>query len=63
MNADDMELAAQAESFEKVENILNENLVRVQKYFKSWFFALNPNINRSVSLPVYNDINNAINEA
>jgi len=43
MYADDVRLAAQAEPFEKVEYILNEDLLRVQKYFKSWFLALNPN--------------------
>lgn len=40
--ADDVGLAAQAESFEKVEDILNEDLVKVQKYFNTWSSLLTP---------------------
>lgn len=35
------EAVATAESFEKLNNKLNVNLVRVQEYFKSWFLTVN----------------------
>jgi len=54
MYADDVGLAAQAESFEKVEDILNEDLVRVQKYFKFWFLTLNPNKTTSIAFHLSN---------
>jgi len=41
MYADDVKLVSQAESFEKLEKILNEDLFIVQKYFKSWHLTLN----------------------
>lgn len=62
MHADDVGLAAQAESFEKVEDILNEDLVRVQKYFKSWFLTLNPNKTTSIAFHLSNrDANRKLN--
>jgi hypothetical protein len=48
MYADDVGLAVQAESFEKMDDILNENLARVQKYFKSWFLTFDPNKTTSI---------------
>lgn len=41
-------ITAQTESFEKVEDVLNEDLVSVQKYFKSCFLDLNPNKTTSI---------------
>lgn len=35
MYTDDVELVAQAEYFEKLEKILNGDLLRVQEYFKT----------------------------
>jgi len=62
MYADDVGLAAQAESFEKVEDILNEDLVRVQKYFKSWFLTLHPNKTISIAFHLSNrDANRKLN--
>jgi len=61
MYADDVGLAVQAESFEKVEDILNEDLVRVPKYFKSWFYTLNP---KTTSIAFYlsnRDVNRKLN--
>jgi hypothetical protein len=43
MYADDVGLVAQAESIEEMTDILNEDLARAQKYFKSWFLIFNPN--------------------
>jgi len=37
-----------------VEDILNEDLVSVQNYFKSWFLALNPNKTTSTVLKLNN---------
>jgi len=43
MYTDDVGLVAQAESFEKLEEILNVDVSIVQKYFKSWHLTFNPN--------------------
>jgi len=48
MYEDGVGLAAQAESFGKVADILNEDLARIQKYFKSWFLTLNSNNTTSI---------------
>jgi retron-type reverse transcriptase len=62
MYAEDVGLATQAESFEKVEDILNEDLVRVQKYFKSWFLTLNLNKTTSIAFHLSNrDANRKLN--
>lgn len=48
MYTDDVGLAAQTESFEKVDGILNEDQAIVQKYFKSWLLTLNHNKTTSI---------------
>lgn len=49
MNADDVELIAQGETFEKLDEILNKDLSVVQKYFKLWHSTLNSNKITSVA--------------
>jgi len=60
--SDDVGLAVQVELFEKVDDKLNEDLVRVQKYLKSWFLTLNPNKTTSILLYLNNrDANRKLN--
>ncbi|VVC42661.1 Reverse transcriptase domain [Cinara cedri] len=54
MYADDVGLVTQAESFEKLEEILNEDLSIVQTYFKSWHLTLNPNKTTSIAFHLNN---------
>lgn len=48
MYADDVGLVAWATSFKTLADLLNDDLVKAQKYFKSWFLTLNPNKTISV---------------
>jgi len=45
LHADDVALAiaTQATSFEEIENVLNADLMKVQKYFQKWHLKVNPN--------------------
>lgn len=43
MYVDEVGIVAQEESFEKLADILNNEIIEVQIYFKSWFLTLNPN--------------------
>ncbi|CAI6370930.1 unnamed protein product [Macrosiphum euphorbiae] len=54
MYADDVGLVAQAESFEKLEEILNEDLSIVQTYCKSWHLTINPNKTTSIAFHLKN---------
>lgn len=58
MYAGDVGLVAQAESFEKLEEILNEDMSIVQKYFKSWHLTLNPNKTTFVDFHLNNSESN-----
>lgn len=58
MYADDVGLVAQAKSFEKLEETLNEDISIIQKYFKSWHLTLNPNKTTSVAFHLNNKESN-----
>ncbi|KAL4153463.1 hypothetical protein QTP88_001296 [Uroleucon formosanum] len=62
MYADDVGLVAQADSFEKLEEILNENLSIIHKYFQSWHLTLNPTKTTSIAFHLNNrDANRKLN--
>lgn len=44
----DVGLVAQAESVESLEEILNEGLLKIQKYFKTWYLTFNQNKTKSI---------------
>lgn len=52
--ADDVGLVAQADSFGKLEAILNEDLSIVHKYFQSWHLTLNPTKTTSIAFHLNN---------
>lgn len=54
MYADDVGLVAQADSFEKLEEILNEDLSTVHNYFHSWHLTLNPTKTTSIAFHLNN---------
>lgn len=54
MYADDVGLVAQAGTFEKLENILNEDLVKVHAFIKSWHLTLNPTKSTSIVFHLIN---------
>jgi len=59
MYANDVGLVAQAESFEKREEILNEDLSIVQKYFKLWHLKVNPTKTTSIAFHLNNKESNS----
>lgn len=50
----DITLVAQAKSLTMVENMLNEDLTKLQNYFTKWYPTLNPNKIVAIALPLYN---------
>lgn len=62
MYVDDVGLVAQAESFGKLKEILNEDLSIVHNYFHSWHLTLNPNKTTSIAFHLNNrDSNRKLN--
>lgn len=60
--ADDVGLVAQADSFEKLEEIPNKELATVYKYFNSWHLTLNPTKTTSIAFYLNNrDSNRKLN--
>lgn len=54
MYVDDAGLVAQAKTFEKLEEIINKNLIKVQNYFKTWHLTLNPNKTTAIAFHLNN---------
>ena len=54
MNADDIGLVAQGNSFEQLEDTLNEDLKILQNYFLQWYLTLNANKTTAVTFHLNN---------